>query len=371
MHWLVTGGLLWAALAVDVKDTSEKIRQLEIQIEQLQQQMLSTRSEYDRLQLQLRDSEENIGEVAQHLEVLHGALNDKQNTLTNLKNERQQQKTWLDQQRQSLAQQIRAAYLMGRQDYLKLLLNQEDPFTLGRLLAYYDYFNYARAQQIANINATLQRLAALEDSINQEEGKLKQLFDNEKQKQARLELTHQEREKILAQFASSLESQEKELNQLQENKRQLEALLGTLGEAFKNIPQPPGQSFAGLQGQLLAPIRGQILYSFGQPLVGNLKWQGILMAASSGTKVRAIAAGRVVFAQWFRNLGLLIILDHGESYMSLYAHNQSLYKKTGESVKAGEIIASVGNSGGRKQSALYFEIRQQGIPIDPMKWVHL
>ena len=315
----------------DKKEVCEKLGQLESRIETLEQQMLSTRSEYDRLQTHLKNNEESIGEVAQHLESLHSALNDKQHTLESLKNERKTQQKLLNQQRQVLAQQIQAAYMMGRQDYLKLFLNQEDPVTLGRMMAYYNYFNHARVYQINKINVTLQHLHRVEQEIVQEENKLKQLVSHEQQKKTGLELTRQEREKILVQLANTLEDQEKELNRLQETKRQLEALLGTLGEVTKDIPYPPGENvnFASLQGQLPPPVQGTVLYRFAQPLVGHLRWQGILIGASRGDKVHAVAAGRVVFAQWFRNLGLLLILDHGQGYMSLYAHNQSLYKEMG------------------------------------------
>lgn len=383
--WLVCLWIPWVHAVLDATDRAREvcakdankevckkiIGQLELRIEALQQQMLSTRSEYDRLQTHLKNSEESIGKVAQHLEVLHSALNDKQHALESLKNERKAQQTLLSQQRQVLTQQIQAAYMMGRQNYLKLILNQEDPVTLGRMMAYYDYFNHARVHQITEINVTLEHLHTLEQNIGQEENKLKQLVNHEQQKKTGLELTRQEREKILVELASTLESQEKELLRLQEAKRQLEALLGTLGEAMKDIPYPTGENiaFANLQGQLPPPVQGTVLYRFAQPLVGHLRWQGILIGASRGDKVYAIAAGRIVFAQWFRNLGLLLIIDHGEGYMSLYAHNQSLYKEIGTWVKAGEIIASVGNSGGHQQTGLYFEIRQQGIPVDPMVWL--
>jgi septal ring factor EnvC (AmiA/AmiB activator) len=365
--------LIWTTCAypVDSVATLEKLRQLDARIATLQQQMFSTRTEYGNLLSQLKSQEENIGEVAERLETLHGALNDKQNTLADLQDKRKKQYSLLQTQRQVLAQQLRAGYMMGHQNYLKLWLNQEDPFTIGRILAYYEYFNRAYVRQIAVIQDTLQRVQTLEQGINLESGQLKQIVTSEKGKQEQLKVKFQERQAILAQLANTLENQEKELNRLLEDKHQLETLLGTLEEAIKDIPQPPGEQvvFANLKGQLLHPVSGQILNQFGQHLIGSLTWQGMLMGAKMGDKVRAVAAGRVVFAQWFRNLGLLMIIDHGKGYMTLYAHNQILYKKTGEWLKGGEVIASVGNSGGRKIPALYFEIRYQGTPVDPAKWL--
>ena len=188
-------------------------------------------------------------------------------------------------------------------------------------------------------------------------------------KKNKLLVNYKKRQKILAQLANTLESQTKELKRLQEDKRQLETLLGTLGEAFKIQPKKMPQAFAKLKGQLSSPVPGKVINRFGDRLVGHLRWQGMLIAAPKGEKVRAVASGQVAFAQWFPNLGLLVIVDHGEGYMSLYGHNQSLYTKTGDWVNANDIIATVGNSGGRKISALYFEIRHQGNPKPPRKWL--
>ncbi len=365
--------LLWVTTVVTAADSTSatrQLQQLEARIQELQEQMHNTRTQYGRLQRQLQDREEDIGEVAQRLEQLHGALVDKENTLIDLKQQQQTQNTQLAAQRQVLARQIKSAYMMGRQDYLKLWLNQQEPFTVGRMLTYYDYLNRARTHQIATIQATLQRLQELRHIIEQESTHLKQLVTEHSNKQRELQLSYEERQSILAQLANTLESQDKELKGLQEDKRQLAKLLGTLGNTIKEIPQPTGEriNFAQLKGLLPYPVRGQIVNRFGKRLVGNLKWQGTLIAAPLGEKIRVIAPGRVVFAQWFRHFGLLMIINHGQGYMSLYAHNQSLFAKPGDWVTANDIIATVGNSGGRKISALYFEIRYQGIPIDPQKW---
>jgi murein hydrolase activator len=350
--------------------TQEQVHQLNLRIEQLQTQMHNTRTQYGRLQRQLQTSEEDIGDIARRLETLHSARIDKQNTLIDLKNQQLTLEKKLKTQREVLAKQVRAAYIMGQQDYLKLWLNQEYPVTIGRVLTYYDYFNRARSRQIASIKGILQRLNQLFDTIELETTDLNQLVKNHSQKKAELEVNYQQRHKILEQLAKTLENQSKQLKRLREDKRHLESLLGTLKEAIQNIPPPSKPiSFAKLKGQLQMPVKGRILKQYGEKMVSHLKWQGMLIAAKKGEKVQAIAPGRVVFAQWFRNLGLLIIVDHGQGYMSLYGHNQSLYTKTGDWVKAHDIIASVGNSGGRKVSGLYFEIRHQGQPQAPRKWL--
>jgi septal ring factor EnvC (AmiA/AmiB activator) len=367
--------LLWITTTVAATDSTtatEKLQQVEIRIQQLQAEMHNTRTQYGRLQRQLQDREEDIGEVAQKLEQLHSSLIDKKNTLVDLKQQQQRQQQQLVAQRQVLAQQIRSAYIMGRQDYLKLWLNQQEPFTVGRMLTYYSYFNRARTSQIASIQATLQNLQQLEHTITQESQQLNQLVTTHSSKQQELQLSYQERQAILAQLAHTLENQDKELKRLQEDKHQLEILLGTLGDTIKEIPPTADkeEGLAALKGLLAFPIHGQIVNHFGERLVGNLTWQGMLIAAPLGEKIHVIAPGRVVFAQWFRHFGLLMIIDHGQGYMSLYAHNQSLLVKTGDWVAANDVIATVGNSGGRKIAALYFEMRYQGMPINPQQWLN-
>ncbi|EDN66951.1 peptidase, family M23/M37 domain protein [Beggiatoa sp. PS] len=344
------------AAPITANQNKAQFRQLELRIKDLQAEMDNNRHQFDHLQRQLQHSEEDIGEIARRLETIHGALTDKQNTLADLEQQQQAQQTQLETQRQVLAQQIRATYMMGRQDYLKLLLNQEEPFLFGRVLTYYDYFNRTKSHQITEIKTTLQRLLDLKKTIKIEKTGLKKLFISQSQKKAELELSYKERQKILVQLANTLESQSKELKRLQNDKHKLATLLGYLGDALKDIPNSLAQQvdFTQLKGRLPYPIQGKVIHQFGQRLVAHLKWQGMLIAAPKGEKVRAIAAGRVAFAQWFRNFGLLVIIEHGEEYMSLYAHNQSLYIETGDWVNANDIIATVGNSGGQKTIRFIF-----------------
>lgn len=350
--------------------TPEQLKELNARIQALQAQRHTTRSEYDRLQQLLQLSEEEIGNTAEKLAALTEELSDKQHILTDLRNRQQSQHIQLAQQRKILAQQIRAAYMIGRQDYLKLWLNQQDPFVVGRVLGYYDYFNRARVQQIENINKSLEQIQLLERTIQQQTIELNRLLSRQGDKRQELAGNYQERQQILAQLANTLEAQDQELKKLQEDKQHLESLLGGLTEASKTILQPVSTvNFAQLKGQLPKPTAGQIFKPFGEPLIGSLKSQGVMFKAGLGDKVSAIAAGRVVFAQWFRNYGNLVIVDHQQGYMSLYAHNRSLHVKAGDWVDAGANIATVGDSGGHDMAALYFEIRYQGSPVNPAGWL--
>ena len=350
--------------------TPEQLQALNTRIQALQVQRHTTRSEYDRLQQLLQLSEEEIGNTADKLSALTEELNDKQHILTDLRNRQQNQHIQLAQQRKILAQQIRAAYMVGRQDYLKLWLNQQDPFAVGRVLGYYDYFNRARVQQIEIINKSLEQIQLLERTIQQQTIELNRVLSHQGSKREELAGNYQERQQILTQLANTLEAQDQELKKLQEDKQHLESLLGSLSEVSKVIPPPASNvNFAQLKGQLPKPTTGQVFKQFGDSLIGSLKSQGMIFKAGLGDKVNAVAAGRVVFAQWFRNYGNLVILDHQQGYMSLYAHNRSLYVKAGDWVEAGANLATVGDSGGRDMAALYFEIRYQGSPVNPAGWL--
>jgi septal ring factor EnvC (AmiA/AmiB activator) len=365
--WMLFNFIIPASFAVDA--VNPQLEQLEIQINELQKQMRTNRSEHDRLQNSLEMNEESIGKLSERLEILNEALVDKQQTLTDLQHKHQQQVSQLHVHRQILAQQIRSAYVIGRQDYLKLWLNQENPSAVGRVLMYYEYVNKSRIQQIQQINEILHNIESLERDISKENKELNQLVANQTQEKQHLELSRSERQRILDELAKTLENQQKKLLQLQEDKSSLQNLLGNLGEISKKMPKQQGKPFTLQRGELIIPVAGNVQHQFGDERIGHLKWQGILFGAMTGQKIQAVAAGRVAFAQWFRNLGLLVIIDHGEGYMSLYAHTQSIYVKAGDWAEKGAIIASVGNSGGQKEAGLYFEIRYQGAPINPSKWL--
>jgi len=357
-----------AVYAADKDIPKAQLEQLEKRIEILQADMQSTRTEYGQLQRQLQLNEESIGEVAEQLEIFNESLADKRHTLADLKIRQKNQQVQIKAQRKVLAKQVRAAYIMGRQDYLKMWLNQENPVAIGRVLTYYDYFNRARTEQINKINETLRHISDLEQQTKYETDQLNLLIIQQTAKKKQFNLSRDERQSILSQLGKKLENQDEELKQLLQDKHRLESLLGTLHEAVKEMPNL-SLNFTEKKGGLLLPVNGQVIKKFHDSLIGRLKWQGLLIAANKGDKVTAVAAGRVVFAQWFRHFGLLLIIEHGKGYMSLYAHNQSLYVKTGDWVESGQIISSVGDSGGRQQSALYFEIRHQGVPINPLTWL--
>lgn len=370
---LLTGGLLGlsgAGLQAAQADQEAKLQVLRERIGALQQRMDRTRGEHTQLNSQLRETEQQVGRLARRLRVLSGQLSRQQQRLRELRDKERADSLALVAERDALAAQVRAAYATGRQERIKLLLNQEDPATLSRVLAYYDYLHRARAARMARLQEGLAELARTREQIDQETSRLAELQEKNRAEKLALEQRQDERRRVVQALARELLSQGQEMGRLQRDEQALTELLKGLREALSDIPpEAPGeQPFVGLKGRLPWPSRGHLVARYGESKIGSLRWDGVMIAAPEGREVRAVHHGRVAFADWLRGFGLLVIIDHGDGYMTLYGHNQSLFKETGDWVEAGEPIAAVGNSGGREQTGMYFGIRYQGKPVDPVRW---
>ena len=259
----------------------------------------------------------------------------------------------------------------GRQEYLKLLLNQQDPAAVSRVMTYYDYFNKARTTRIDKAIQTITKLDQVKVKIENQRLVLNKLKQQQLAEKKQLEESYNERAVVVARLQQELNSKDKQLSQLLEDEQQIQKLLQAIREVMPELLKVPGeaQPFAKLRGKLKWPAQGKIQNIFGKKRkASRVSWNGIVIKAPEGRNVHAVARGRVAYADWLRGYGLLLIIDHGDGYMSLYGHNQSLFKETGDWVEAGEEIASVGNSGGQQQSGLYFEIRHNGKPTNPGKW---
>jgi septal ring factor EnvC (AmiA/AmiB activator) len=259
---------------------------------------------------------------------------------------------------------------MGRQERLKILLNQQDPATVSRVMVYYDYLNRVRAQKMQAIRAHMQRLAATEREIAEEEKNLAHLQEQQQAELAAMRLSQGQRQAVVARLTRELQDQGEQLDRLQNDERDLKTLISGLEQALSDIPaeHPQQAKFAGLRGKLPWPARGRISRRFGTPKLGSLVWDGVMISAPEGREVRAVHHGRVAFADWLRGFGLLLIVEHGDGYMTLYGHNQSLFKEAGDWVEVNEPIALVGSSGGREQAGVYFGIRHQGRAVNPARW---
>jgi septal ring factor EnvC (AmiA/AmiB activator) len=263
---------------------------------------------------------------------------------------------------------MRAAYLIGRQEPLKLLLNQEDPALAGRMFAYYGYFGRARAGQIQAIEDDMQRLAELTAELDAEEAQLAQLEQQQRGELSALEHARAQRSQVLAGLEAESRTRAQSLERLRSQQAGLEQLLRELRAAMERYPLDTSTAFARLRGRLEWPVNGHLVARFGDARAGGVHWDGVLVATERGAPVKAVCEGRVIYADWLPGLGLLAIVDHGDGYLSLYGHNERLYKAAGERVAAGDTIAAAGDSGGSGRTELYFEIRKGGKPVDPRPW---
>ncbi len=361
--------------AEDLKEKSAQLDSVRGKIEDVKTSMEKARLETKTLQEELKKNETSAGSIALNIREIEKQLRQRGKRLDELKGKKSSHEKVLSEQKSALAQQIRSAYMVGKNDYIKLLLNQEDPARVGRVLAYYDYHNQTRAQQIHSVNTEIEAITRLEKNINRENDALLKLKQSQLTKNKEIDKSRKERNVILSKLLNQLEDQGLELQALQQQEQETKILLEKLSEkqarenlgitaVFEDIPP-----FSSLKGKLDWPVEGKLVTRFGSYKRGEkLKWHGVIIDAKIGVEVQAVSGGQVVFADWFRNLGLLIIIDHGDSYMSLYGYNQSLLKNTGDLVLPGEVIALAGDSGGQLRSGVYFEIRNNGSPVNPAKW---
>ncbi|HEX6550237.1 MAG TPA: peptidoglycan DD-metalloendopeptidase family protein [Gammaproteobacteria bacterium] len=355
----------------DAAAQQRKLDQLRNRIQAVQTRMDRDVDRRSTVQSQLRQSERDIARAAANLHELDGKVAAAQSRLDTLRQEQARKQAALDKQKAALAAQIRAAYAEGRNSELQLLLNAEDPATVERLLTYYDYLNQARAARIQAVRTQLQALASLNAQVSAQLADVSRLRDQRAEALSRMQAGRDARKQLLAHINSDIHDRNAELARLRRDEHSIRNLLATLRQALSDIP--PGleqtRDFAKLRGHMAWPVAGKLAHRFGEPLVGKrLPAQGDLIAAPMGTPVRVIFWGRVVYADWLPRFGLLVIVDHGDGYMSIYAHNQSLYAQVGDWVHPGEVIATLGDSGGQDRPALYFEIRHKNTSLDPRKW---
>jgi len=353
------------------QENAQRLQQLRERISSLRNVLDKVRSKRGKVQNELRRAEKSISRINRKLRKLRKQIRSQKKKLTTLYSERDLLQKGLSRQRVLLGSQVRASYVMGRQEQLKIVLNQGDPSTVKRALVYYDYLNRSRTQQIHKVIKELEQLQIVEEKIVVEKRTFEQLSETQKQKKLDLVKTRNDRKKILKSLNREINSKDKKLGRMLRDEKELQRILKVVEEAAIEIPDRDLQDkpFASLKGRLPWPTNGKIKTRFGSRVgKGGFRRKGMVIKANLGKDVKVIARGRVAFSDWLRGYGLLMIVDHGDGFMTLYGHNQSLYKEIGEWVEAGETIASIGNSGGQSSSQLYFELRHKGKPINPAKW---
>jgi septal ring factor EnvC (AmiA/AmiB activator) len=387
---------LLCSVGLAADSNTQKLDSVREEIKTLSADLSDKKASRDELYAQLEAQSQRVSALNRDLHALEQQIAEKNQTLEQLREVAGIKESEQQQQLDALYDQMRAAFIHAEPSYLEMLLNQQDIATISRGSTYFHYFHEARQQQLETISQLLSQL-------NQEQQELllaQQSLENSRQEQLdKQRLLQQETEKrkaTLAALDSTISTQDAKLANLKEEESNLQALLDRLArereqqlarekaerekqqqqQAAKNnppklLPAPkPNTPFSRLTGKLNWPVQGKLLASYGSPRnLGKLKWQGIVIDSPTGNDVRATAAGRVVFADWLRGFGLLIIIDHGEQYMTLYGNNDALLKQAGQSVQPGEVIAQSGEQGIRGLSGLYFEIRHRGNPTNPMKWL--
>lgn len=370
---LLVAGLVSGSYAIAAdKATSEKqLKSVLQKIEKLKQAIDVKEDSKSRYIKQLKTIEGDIGRLGRKIRALGKEIASKKSELKSLRATRLEHQRQLSRENDYLAEQVYAAFTLGRQEKVKLLFSQQDPETLQRNLVYYQYFSNARVDLINAVQGNIDKIIETENLIQQARLDLEknQQTLNEQKKQLDQDLG--KRKTIISSLDKQLKKQGGNLSRLEDEARQLQNLIKSIEKLFVDAPESSisRTSFAKLKGKLAWPLKGKLRRLFGRTKPqSDLRWQGVRIEAASGSHVMAVSHGRVAFADWLRGLGNLIIIDHGNSYLSLYGHNESLFKTAGDWVEAGEVISSVGSSGGEQKAGLYFEIRKKGKPQNPTRW---
>lgn len=318
------------------------------------------------LEKQLKKDDLAIAKVAKSINVTKQNLKTTQTTIVKLSKRKRQLQADKKEQERLLGQQLRSAYTTGHHDYLKLLLNQDQSEKIQRSLSYYQYLNQARIKEIEQFQQTLANLLAVTAQHQDEIENLKELEQTQVKQKKSLASTKSKRSKTLQSLNKKLLSSNEQLAKLNAEESNLNYALQKLEALIQAEFDLMGLS--KLKRKLAWPVKGKVRHRFGTKKTGYLRWKGVFMTAPIGRPVETIHNGTILFSDWLKGYGLLTVIDHGNGYMSLYAHNQTLLKSVGERVETGETIALVGQSGGQEQPGVYFEIRHQGKAVNPKLW---
>jgi septal ring factor EnvC (AmiA/AmiB activator) len=357
--------------AAQEHEARRKLDAVRAEIKALAEQQRATEGERGEATKALRTKEIALAEVAKDVHALDEKLAAQQADLDKLDAARAKLETALKSQRAALAALLRSAYALGRNEELKLLLQQNDVAAIARVLAYNRYFQRARVGRIDQLSVDLEDLAKVQESIRTKTAELESTRNARASEGEKLETERTERERLVDELDSKLKEQGARAAALGKDEKSLTVLIEKLRDVFADIPKQlsGAEPFASQRGRLAAPVPGKVVRGFGAADESGRKSSGLLLAAKAGTPVHAVSHGRVVFADWLRGYGLMIIVDHGDGYLSLYGCNETLLKDVGDWVNAGETIATSGASGGQKTPGLYFEVRAKGQPVDPKAWL--
>ncbi|MFZ1318316.1 MAG: peptidoglycan DD-metalloendopeptidase family protein [Candidatus Nitrotoga sp.] len=361
----------------------EELDNLRKHISVLQKELEKTSESQSEATDELRESERAISNSKRKLAELSLQHRAADQTLEKLRQQAQQLETNIQNQQAMLSKLLYQQYLGGKQEYFKLLLNNHDPDQAAREMRYYEYITRSRSTWLNMLRVNLAQLNEVVQQTQQKSGEITALQAEENAQQKILEKDRLARQQVISQFAQQLKQQRHEIGRLQRDENRLSQLIAKLSKmltrqkdkgVFNNDKLPDnrfdGKPFEQLKGKLTLPVMGEVVNKFGSARPDStVLWRGLMLRAANGQPVKSVAAGRVVFADWLRGFGNLLIIDHGKGYMSLYGNNETLYKQVGDILRGGDTVAAVGNSGGNEDSGVYFELRHRGEPIDPLKWI--
>jgi murein hydrolase activator len=349
-----------------------------------EQELVEVREKISALKKSLDESASARDRVAAELQEAEIAIAEQRSRLKELERQRDQstrrkaeldarlavREAELDEEAAELAEQVRTAYMNGNQERIKLLLSQRDPATLGRLMAYYGYLNEYRAANMEAVTGHIRELEELRHETAAEEARIAELAQARYAELTELNKAQEKRQQLLVSLRGKIADEGQEIERLSAQERDLSRLIAELTSILSDYPITSEEPFSEHKGRLTWPVSGTLLHDFGQPRAADqVKWNGVVLGAPRGREVRSIYHGRVVFSDWLAGLGLLVVVDHGEGYMTLYGYNETLLKNAGDWVAPGDVIATVGDSGGQARSSLYFEIRRGTQPVNPRQWV--
>jgi murein hydrolase activator len=386
--------ILSQPLAATPKVDNEDLKQLRGRIETLQKELADTEESKSEAADALRESERAIIAANRKLAALTREHHEANNKLSQIQTQSKQVTRDIEAQQLRLGKLLYRQYITGgrQTEYLSLVLNQQDPNEISRSLHYYGYLSRARLGDINTLRANVERLGTLTRESREKSLEIGAIQTKQAEHKKYLEQEKTEHAKLLERISSQADQQRREISKLKRDEERLsrlvERIARMLAQKKRNAPRAAspgllnnerlpdasvdGSPFSSMKGRLSLPVRGELANRFGGPRAdGGVTWKGLFIRSTSGGDVKAIAGGRVVFADWLRGFGNLMIVDHGNSYMSLYGNNEINHKQIGDSVRGGDTIASVGNSGGNAEPGLYFELRHQGKPFDPLNWVRI
>ncbi len=366
---------VFPVFALSANDDLGQVKERELEevrerISDLKKSMDRGAMQRDRVTKELQAAEIAIAEKRQRLKKIEHERDNSARKKADIDARIAETKAALDAESEQLATQLRASYMSGSDEKLKLFLNQQDPATLGRLMTYYDYLNQHRIGNIETVKGHMQELSKLQAEAAAEASRLAEIAERRYAELGKLNDAQERRRELLASLKQRLSDEAREIDRLAAQERDLARLIAELSSILADYPISSEQPFSEFKGRLTWPVAGTLLHDFGQPRVGDrLKWNGVVLGAPRGREVCSVYHGRIAFADWLAGLGLLVIVDHGEGYMTLYGYNETVLKDAGDWVAPGDVIATVGDSGGRPQTGLYFEIRKGTKPLNPGIWV--